>query len=273
MSLNRLALRLGTVLALTNNDASPYPTMAEGRVFDSRLDPMQIVEGQSRQPYAIVYTDDDAGDGLSANNGGPPWYRKLDLAIHFAVAAHGVITNPDTGEEIDGFGPIETDAEVEALLDLFEYQIERALFGLGSWSTQFKKLILRATDRSSVRFGDPQNVSVRYTERMVIYKIDMLDDWIDDTRLAAISPASPTPLPEHIQNLVTAVAAAMPPGSAYVSQTVATIQAAGLPGIAALEAFEGLRVIEDERDAQGRRTNPRSQGDEPGIAHITLPTD
>ena len=51
------------------------------------------------------------------------------------------------------------------------------------------------------------------------------------------------------------------------------IEAFGLPAPVALNQFLRMRVIEDERDDQNRRTNPRSQGNEPGVAQVDLPDD
>lgn len=272
MSLNRTALRLATVVALTNNVSAPFPTMAEQRVFDSRLDPAEIAEDSERQPYIVVYTDDDAGDELSTNNGGPPWGRTIDLVLHMAVGAYGELVDSETGQTITGFGPIETDAQIEALLDLVEYQAERALFTGGPWTETFLQLTKNITQKNSIRFGDPRDARVKYSERMVIYKVAMRDDWITDPpRTVSVPPGEPdlSPvLPSHIQALVTAISV---PGSAYVAQTVETISAFGLPPAASVQAFQRMRIIEDERDSQNRRTNPRSQGDQPGVAQADLP--
>lgn len=274
MSLNRTALRLATVLALSNNATSPFPTIAEGRVFDSRLDATQIVENGQRQPYVIVYTDDDAGDSLSTNNGGPPWGRSIDLVLHLAVGAHGVLINEETGEELPtlGFGTLETDSELEGTLDLLEFQTERALFGMGTWPELFQGAIIRAREKKSMRFGDPRDVSVKYSERMVIYRLDVKDDWITNEEQATTTTGAAAALPPHIQDIVNAINGTTP-GSAYVAQTVDAIEAFGLPAPVVLRKFLRMRVIEDERDDQDRRTNPRSQGDDPGVAQANLPDD
>jgi hypothetical protein len=120
VSLARTALRIAAVEALAPTGAAAWPTIAEGRVFDSRLTPVDWTGGE-RAPCIAVYTEHDNRD--PAQGYGPPWKRTIELRVELMVlqavkAEHG-----------DGYviGSPLTDAETEADLDLLE---EEALFAL-----------------------------------------------------------------------------------------------------------------------------------------------
>lgn len=118
MSLVRTAARLIIVEALKG------ATMAGSRVFDSLitdLTPDQFINGDEA-PTAIVTTDKDEGDALSAQNGGPPFGREMEVSIEFAMTQR-----IRSGSEAEAIIYPDTDARLEAALDTFEFQIMRHL--------------------------------------------------------------------------------------------------------------------------------------------------
>lgn len=129
--MNRTALRLATIAALTNGGSAPFPTMAGDIVFDSRAEPIEMAVETEAYPMIIVHTerdseDRDAGNGRALSR---PLRRTVDLRIEFGITnspkdAAGA-TRPDWPE---------ADAQLEAMLDLFNLQIMDALFGAGPWT-------------------------------------------------------------------------------------------------------------------------------------------
>ena len=130
MSLSRTALRFATINALRGTNPTTGPTLAQNRVYDSRMDDFapETFLGDAK-PSIIVLTDDDEGDALSDQNGGPPFRRLTSLVIEFAMVQTYEAKFEEDGvtktEFIPGYPS--TDSEHEASLDLLEYQITRRL--------------------------------------------------------------------------------------------------------------------------------------------------
>lgn len=122
MSLARTALRLTVVEAL--KDA----TMAGKRVFDSRMDDLSPDQFSGDElPTAIVLTDMDAGDALSKQNGGPPFHRHAEVSVELGMTQRVRTDDEESSDpEYHIFYP-NTDARLEAALDLFEFQVLRRL--------------------------------------------------------------------------------------------------------------------------------------------------
>lgn len=124
MSLNRLLLRAATVAVFTKAPGeTDHPTIAEDKVFDSRLDPIEFTGKRVEIPIITVYTDVDEATPLDAGLGANgSTARQVELVIEFAVASF------EKGQNGVAVGMIQTDAELEALLDLFEHQIMGLLY-------------------------------------------------------------------------------------------------------------------------------------------------
>ena len=139
MTLARTALRLAAVGSLSGVKGS-RPTMADNRVFDSRItfiDPKSVTDAK---PILIVQTDGDEGDptdmkdGISPN-GGPPFWRNTDLVIECAMVARA---DDAAGEFVIGY-PV-TDAQLEAQLDFLEHQVWTTLaYGQSKVAQLFRK--------------------------------------------------------------------------------------------------------------------------------------
>lgn len=127
MSLSRLALRLATVEALApfsqyEAAAPQWPTLAEGRVLDSEIGPLDYSLAAERRPLIAVYTDDSKRDG----NGTAPDV----LGDGEEIVTLGVEIVVPAVVEQDGVAavlPVPTDSAAEAWLDLAEAQVAAAL--------------------------------------------------------------------------------------------------------------------------------------------------
>lgn len=144
MSLNRLLLRALTINALSQQeyDATP-PTIAGDRIFDSRVDPINFEEDHIEVPIIAVYTDTDFATLRDRGAGIGAFERKVDLRIDFAIASF-MKTIVDEETSIT-YGVPSTDGEMEAVLDLFEMQIWRALMTPGrkaslEWTGMIKSI-------------------------------------------------------------------------------------------------------------------------------------
>jgi hypothetical protein len=250
VSLDRTALRLATILALTNNDREPYPTMAGAHVFDSEPDPQQLRfdEGE-RQPIAVVHIDADTQRSQSRQNGGGPWRNNVQILIELRVVQQSRVD----GEMIVGL-PV-TSPEMETALDVFEYQVCGALFAPDRWGALWQLLAGRVGSWESDRFNDPDQSAVRFVERAIAIDCDLtwraglIPSRITYPGIAAADV--PPPLPAPMQKLIDTVEAArleaaepqpMSEFSRYVAMQLDAINAARLPQTLTLPDLLRLRM-------------------------------
>jgi hypothetical protein len=120
-------LRVATVNALSNGFQEPYPTIAGPIIFDSKMDNLQNTFEESLVPVVIVYTEDDEHTQQNKSGSGQGGvYRKIQLLIELAIGSYSEVKSED-GEPSAAFSMLQTDAEIEAMMDLFEQQIRNAL--------------------------------------------------------------------------------------------------------------------------------------------------
>lgn len=198
-ALGRTFLRLAACAALRNQ------TMAGERVYDSRIsaiDPVTAFPNIDEISGSIgVYTEQDSGDALSKNNGGPPFRPEVELIFEIAMQARIAL---DDGEW--GIARPETDDQLEATLDLIESQIELSLFRYQTTAAvAFRKMTKQVGSKSSIRFTDPAGSS-KLAMRYVTYKVEIHDPEIDIFNATATGLNR---LPEEWR----AVAQAFPDGS------------------------------------------------------------
>lgn len=159
MSLVSLALRLATIRALKGR------TFAEDRVFDSRIEAIDTLARNETAPIIIVTTDDDEveieGRDLFAGN------HKHELVIEAAVW-----TKVATEKDGDALIIPATDAGLEASLNIFCYQIVRALAGDGGEWGDLWRSIVTATPKAASRRGADDSNGVRYAARQLTYTVD-----------------------------------------------------------------------------------------------------
>lgn len=167
MSLARLALRIVTARALKG------ATLAEGRVFDSAIEPVDVQTATHRLPFCTVYTDEHdrtiTGRDLRMGN------DNCELVIEIAVAARVPVDVLDGGVPTEVVIP-PTDAGMEVVLDLVGHQITEALMsGATVWSRLWQEFAMRAT-RVMSRRGASSEGGVRFAARQIVINTDMLAD-------------------------------------------------------------------------------------------------
>lgn len=204
MSMNRMALRCAAVLALTNYYEEPWPTLAKGRVFDSRIDPVQgALKKDDLIPSIAVYTDADSGMPLSENNGGPPFRREVDLTLWLSIGQLG----EDSTAENQILELPDTDARLEAALDQFEFQ---ARFALSNYQNKWGRLFLQQWSRMTGWRSDRlvTEGNVRLAARQMTATMEIRDD---DLPEITTDPNAEPELPENIEAILKAVQASGEP--------------------------------------------------------------
>lgn len=162
---NRLLLRAATVLALTRGGDGPYPTMAGEAVFDTKLKPITDIAQETMVPVILVYTDADARLNKE-RNATRNWKRTIDLVIEIAISSLG----PDKAEWA------ETDAELEAILDLFEAEVETALMDVtNQWANYWRKLVRCMDSWESTPYRSAEQ-TVRYAVRQIHIECEVQTD-------------------------------------------------------------------------------------------------
>lgn len=167
MSLSRFALRVCTARALRD------VTLAESRIFQSAIDPLDTRVREVRQPMLIINTDDHAqtGDGRDMTGG----EDKLDLVIEATIAGKTAATGIDgQGDEVAIEVP-GADAGMDLTLDILEHQTIRALVrGDGVWAALWRRMVPRVHSRASRRGADVSGV--RWAARQIVLSCDVLAD-------------------------------------------------------------------------------------------------
>jgi hypothetical protein len=171
MSLARLAMRIAAARALRG------ATLAETRVHDSAIAPIDQTIAEERQPILIVTTDDHelemTGRDLFHGN------VSCDLVIEAAIAARVEVA----GEESVIIIP-HTDEGMELALDLMEHQVLTALTRERSdWSRVWMKLVPRISRRLSRR-GASVEKGVRFAARQIVLTCDLIEPPTDGAAIA-----------------------------------------------------------------------------------------
>jgi hypothetical protein len=192
MSLSRLYTRALACVALQQQaDDTVSPTMADDRVFDSRLDPLLFKEYSSPMPGIIVYTDDDDGELINRGSGTGPFRRWVDLRVEIVIGSFN--SEVVDGEQQLVFDLPMTDSQLEAQLDLFEQQVKWALFSLPNriYSHAFRLYVVRIESIKSHATRD-ENGNNRFASRRMHFKLEIPDDcppeWLG-TQPGAPNPA------------------------------------------------------------------------------------
>lgn len=199
MSLSRTALRLTTMEALRPSALQatngPWPTIAGGNVFDSRIDPIDDLAPSQSVPVVCVYTEHDNGDP-GQKTGGPPFLRTVDLIIEIAVVSR--TAEPD---QFDAGVP-QSDAQLDASLDLLEAQIRFSLF-FHARGTLWRKLTGRnVTDLRSLPHRTSEEFD-RLAMRTITMQVRIPDDCYDPAPTA--DPAGNNRLPEPLKGVIAAL--------------------------------------------------------------------
>lgn len=165
MNLVALATRMCAVQALRGS------TLAQQRVYDSAISPLDLTKDQEAQPLITVAVDDGeiTPDGRNLLTGS----QQLSLIIEVACASRVSITLPP--EEVpEGEEPEQeivtvphTDAGLEVILDLMGRQVDRALLAGGPWSDLFRWFVV-AIPKVTHRRGAGSEKGVRFAAHQII---------------------------------------------------------------------------------------------------------
>lgn len=162
MSMVGLALRLSAVRALEHDN-----TIAEGRVFDSAILPIDQMISEQPKPFIVVSTETETGkpSGRDISNGD----NEIDLLIEIAMSR--VVPMPgkdENGEEVlvDVF---ETDANLELGLAVLKRQIFGVLFGRGggAWGDVFRTFVSAISTITTLRGGNVKD-GARFAGRQIV---------------------------------------------------------------------------------------------------------
>ncbi len=179
MSLNRMALRIATVLALRGN------TAAGMRVWDSRIGEIDELARDQAEPFIIVHVDDEdaTSDGPALRKG----QRRVTLVIEAAIG----ILRSDAGAGWQLMTP-ETDAQLELALDALETQIFDALQAVESEARELWAQLALTVHSISIRRGSwsEEDRSRRYAARLIEMQIGIPRD----AQPGTTAPGEMTPL-------------------------------------------------------------------------------
>jgi len=228
MTLARTALRLAAINSLIGADANSGPTIAQNRVYDSRItdfQPESFVD--DAKPTIIVLTDEDEGEQLSKQNGGPPFHRLIDLVFEIGI----VQATKDGTDFVVGYP--DTDSRHEAALDILEFQIARRL----GYDPDATAVLFRSFSRPIKRDCHRQvmdDAGVKIACRIVTWTCEVNDDQVIVYNSADDVPSGLAALPQPLQ----AVAAAMPAGSSGADICNAIIAALSPVTVAPLDGVD-----------------------------------
>ncbi len=155
MSINRLTLRLATVLALRGR------TDAGDRVWDSRIGEIDELISGDPAPFILVYVDDEdaSGEGEALRKG----QRVVTISIEMAI---GTVERAAGGYQL--MMP-ETDAQLELALDALECQVIDALQDVASPARDAWAGLVVGIDSLRIRRGAWSEVDKarRYAARLI----------------------------------------------------------------------------------------------------------
>lgn len=198
MSLARTALRLAVIEAL---NADPViATLCAGRVYDSLI---QEFDAAQPVPMIVVATEEDGGKAFNSQNGGVPFEETCELLFEIAVRQ---VVEGDEGEDAQLATP-QTDAELEACIDLLEYAALNAVtVGQTAQARLVRKVVTRRASKfTSARFASDAT-GVKLAVREVRLTVELKGEG------TVLPPEAGTPyaaLPDPLRT----VCQAMPPGS------------------------------------------------------------
>lgn len=164
MSLSRTALRIAACRALRG------ATIAESRVFDSRIGEIAFDDPNDRLPLVIVTTDDELIGPIDGLNiiGAP---STLDLVFDLSIASTVTL---EAGQVDIAIG--QTDASLELALDILSRQVIRTLqTSTAPWADLFRDLCLNV-ENVTARRGADETKGVRFAARQIVVPVMPLGD-------------------------------------------------------------------------------------------------
>jgi len=203
MTLVRTALRLCMVEALSGQPAA-RPTIAEERFYDSRIaDLAPETFKDDAKATVVLVTDEDEGEATSDQNGGPPFFRRIDVVLELGMT----MAVKDGNDYVVGYP--DTDSRLEASLDFLEFQILRRLaFDPAPLSVLFRSFVRIVKHQSHRQVFDDSGAKL--AARLLVLTCDVNDDDEEIVNAADEPPTGYAIFPEPLRR----VAMAIPEGSA-----------------------------------------------------------
>jgi hypothetical protein len=166
MSLTRLAMRVAAARALKGN------TLAEGRVFDSAVDPIDQAIKETRQPLIVLTTDDHESTvtGRDMIMG----EHECSFVIEIAIGSRVKMETTDASGSVVSLAFPHTDEGMEITLDVLEHQVVSALTrDDNGWSRAWMNLVPKITKKVSRRGASAEN-GVRFAARQIVLTCDLI---------------------------------------------------------------------------------------------------
>ncbi|ADJ23037.1 hypothetical protein Hden_1225 [Hyphomicrobium denitrificans ATCC 51888] len=257
MSLERAALRLATVMALTNGYAAPWPTMAQNRVFDSRQDQIQGIEVGQVVPMVIVYTDDDIGHAISNNQDGPPFDHETHLILEITLGQATEYKADDESDPVLVLIPPQSEPELEASIDAFEAQIYRVFRDkAGPWGAQLDAVINRIKSWESKRFVDHET-SIRLVSRQITLAVRLVQP--EDPRIGSGDPYIPEPYNSLLQAIIDGDGPHAPTATLIQEQLLGNAGATPF-NLPQLDRIRFIEANQARKNEAGDAAGPRADG-------------
>ena len=153
---------------------------------------MDDLDAKEPIPVIIVYTEDESGDELSHNNGGPPFRSTVDLVFEISMKA----TIPSDDDAAPDISLPETDRELEIALDLLEQRvIETVTVADTPQSSLIRTFVTRRVRKMrSFRYVVP-DTGVKLATRFITLTTELKDYQVDDPSMPATGPFAALPEP------------------------------------------------------------------------------
>ncbi len=181
--LNRIALRFAAVEALCPQAMAatgPWPTIAGNRVFDSRQDPVDLLDADEQRPIVMVYTEEHEGTafGRASRFGFDEQVVSLVFELMIATRGQMPVKRPDGTEEIIGTVDVPvSDWRHEMLLDMLEALVVRAMTSNSPASEAFRKVAVEIRQMASVPLRSEEK-TVRLAARTLTLQVQVrADEW------------------------------------------------------------------------------------------------
>jgi len=144
---HRITLRLAAVAAISNFQRQPWPTLAGPQIFDSKIEPQELYEGENAFPLCVVYTDYDKD--FANHQSQAQKRRTLTLTVEILVVQSqadrdefgNILLDEEGAPQSYTISTPATDSELETSLDIFESQIFDALSADNSAANCFQYLV------------------------------------------------------------------------------------------------------------------------------------
>lgn len=174
MSLTMMALRICAVEALKAAN-----TLVGGNVLDSQISAFDLtadgaMRSDQQKPFIAVYTD--AAKAQDIARSGPRDNGRVDILFNCGVSATMALTDKDTGDAEIVSGVPATDAHFEAVLDVLDVEIARALVDPDNpWAQVFGGFIQTYVGKEMLRSSSSME-KVRIAAGQVKLTVDVFAD-------------------------------------------------------------------------------------------------